>query len=155
MIVATSYPDYDRMSETSFLEGKVLKRSLPVFHGAPPVDAMGSKRLLLPQGELAQLYDGAEGIRYLACVELRTGGIRGNHFHRAKEEFVYVISGELLLLAQDGREGARVSIRCQAGDLAMIATGIPHAIQTIEPGYAIEFSKTQFDATDVERFTLI
>jgi hypothetical protein len=143
------------MTETKYLDGKVLKRSLPLFQGAPPADAHGPKRLVLPQGDLANFYDDDAGIRYAAFIEMRSGGVRGNHWHRVKEEQVYVISGELLLVAQDGETGPRVSVRLAAGDLAIIACGVAHAIKTVEPGQAIEFSQTRFDAADVQRFTLI
>ena len=143
------------MIETNHFNGKVQKRCLPLFQGAPPADAAGPKRLLLAQGELAHFYDGEQGIRYAAFIELRTGGVRGNHWHRRKEEQIYVISGELLLVAQNGENGPRVSVSLKAGDLAIIACGVYHALKTVEPGQAIEFSSTRFDATDVQPFTLI
>ena len=143
------------MNETTFLNGKVRKISLPVFHQPPSDAAVGPKRLLLPQGELANFYDGQEGIRYIALVELRLGGIRGNHFHRVKEEHVYVFEGQAILIVQDGEQGPRVKVDLGPGDLATIATGIAHALQPVRPGYAIEFSKARFDPFDVERFRLV
>ena len=143
------------MTETTYLDGKVQKRSLPLFQGAPPPGTGGPKRLLLAQGELANFYDDEDGIRYAAFIELRTGGVRGNHWHRRKEEQIYVISGELMLVAQNGENSPRVSVSLRAGDLAMIACGVYHALKTVEPGQAIEFSSTRFDATDVQPFTLV
>jgi hypothetical protein len=61
------------MPDSSFLNGKVLKRSLPELHLPLGPDAPVLKRLMLPQGELAQFYDAEEGIRYLAFIELRPG----------------------------------------------------------------------------------
>ena len=143
------------MTEERFLDGKVIKRSLPVFQNSPPRGVVGPKRLLLAQGELANFYDGDEGIRYLALVELRVGQIRGNHFHRVKEEQIYIISGEVRLVTQSGDENTRVSIELRPGDLVMIATGVAHALKPIEAGCAVEFSKTRFDAADVERVQLV
>lgn len=143
------------MIETSYLNGKVLKRSLPLFHGPPPANAPGPKRLSLPQGELAHFYDGEDGIRYAAFVELRPDKVRGNHWHRLKEEQIYVISGELMLVAQDGDSGPKVVIKLETGDLAIIACGVAHAVKTIKAGQAIEYSRTRFDATDVQGFTVI
>jgi mannose-6-phosphate isomerase-like protein (cupin superfamily) len=143
------------MSEMKYLEGKVLKRPLPVFHGSPPAGTVGAKRLLLPQGELAQFYDAPEAIHYIAFIELRSDGIRGNHWHRNKEEQIYVISGELLLVAEDRESHSRVEISLKAGELALIACGVAHALKTVMEGKAIEFSKSCFDPTDVERFTVI
>jgi mannose-6-phosphate isomerase-like protein (cupin superfamily) len=140
---------------TTFLDGKVSKRSLPVFQNSPPGTALGPKRLLLPQGELANFYDEDEGIRYMAFVELRMGGVRGNHFHRVKEEQFYLSSGAVTLVVQNRETGTRASIDLSPGDLVIIATGIAHAIEPTRAGYAVEFSKTRFDAADVHRFALI
>src|SRR5579859_3526509 len=100
------------MTTTPFLAGKVIKHSLMVIEGRPGSDAPALKRLNLPQGELAQVYDGDEGIRYLACMELRPGCIRGNHYHEVKAEVIYIIRGEILLVVEDivTRERASLSM---------------------------------------------
>ena len=143
------------MSRTSYFEGKVLKHSLPSFQGAPPAGATGPKRLALPQGELANFYDDQEGVRYLACIELRPGTVRGNHWHEVKEEQIYVISGELLLVVQERESGARQELELRPGDLALIRPGIAHALKTAAPGYAVEFSRTKFDPSDIKKLTVI
>jgi hypothetical protein len=140
---------------TTFLDGKVSKRSLPVFQNSPPANAPGPKRLLLPQGELANFYDEDGGIRYIAFVELRIGGVRGNHFHRVKEEQFYLSSGAVTLVAQELETNKRVSVDLIPGDLMIIATAIAHAFEPTKAGHAVEFSKTRFDAADVHRFVLI
>jgi mannose-6-phosphate isomerase-like protein (cupin superfamily) len=140
---------------TTFLDGRVSKRSLPVFQNSPPANAPGPKRLLLPQGELANFYDEDEGIRYMAFVELRIGGVRGNHFHRVKEEQFYLSSGAVTLVVQNRETGMRASIDLSPGDLVVIATGIAHAFEPTKAGHAVEFSKTRFDTADVHRFVLI
>ena len=81
--------------------------------------------------------------------------MRGNHFHRVKQEYIYLISGEVLLVVQDGEPGTPVLINLQPGDLVMIATGVAHALKPIHRGQAIEFSTSRFDPTDVQRFKLI
>ncbi len=142
------------MSESAFLNGKVLKRSLPALELPLAPEAPRLKRLFFPQGELAQFYDGDEGIRYMAFIELLRGQVRGNHYHKVKVELVYVIGGEVSLSVEDIDSGARASLALRAGDLAVIQTGIAHALQTVEPGQAIEFSTSRFDAADIYRFPL-
>src|ERR1022692_3153407 len=122
------------MPDSSFLNGKVLKRSLPELHLPLGPDAPVLKRLLLPQGELAQFYDAEEGIRYMACIELLPGHVRGNHYHKVKEELVYVIRGEVLLSVADVDSQGRASVELRAGDLAVIRTGIAHEFRTVESG---------------------
>jgi uncharacterized cupin superfamily protein len=147
-------PQRIAMNEVSFLAGKVIKRSLPVIQGHPPADAPRLKRLALPQGELAHFSDG-EKIDYIAFVELQPGATRGNHYHRLKEEVVYVIRGEMVLFVEDTQTRARASLTLQAGDLAVVPTGIAHAYQTTRSGDAVEFSRARFDAADVHRFPLV
>ena len=91
------------MSQVTYLAGKVSKQSLPVLQAPAGGEAPRLKRLLLPQGELAQFYDADEPIRYMAWVEIRPGCARGNHYHKVKKEFLFVIQGELCLVVQDVR----------------------------------------------------
>jgi mannose-6-phosphate isomerase-like protein (cupin superfamily) len=140
--------------EAPVLNGKVLKQSLPVLQLPLGPDAPTLKRLLLPQGELAQFYDAAEGVRYLAFIELVPGQVRGNHYHTVKEELVYVIRGEVLLIAEDIDSKARASVELRAGDFGVIRTGIAHAYRTVEAGQAIEFSVARFDPADIHRYPL-
>jgi|ERR1043166_5288660 quercetin dioxygenase-like cupin family protein len=142
------------MSEDTFLNGKVRKRSLPAFELPLAVDAPTVKRLLLPQGELAQFYDADEGVRYLAFIELRPGTVRGNHYHKSKEEWVYIIGGEAVLIVEDIQSKERQSVPMRTGGLAVIATGIAHAIKVEKAGQAVEFSPARFDASDIHKYPL-
>jgi hypothetical protein len=142
------------MQKSSFLNGGVVKWCLPMIEGSPPIDAPRLKRLALPQGELAHFSDG-ENIEYIAFVELRAGSTRGNHFHQKKEEAVYIIRGEMMLIAQDTQTGERVTLKLKTGDLAVVSALVAHVYQTTKPGDAVEFSKAIFDAADVYRFPLV
>jgi mannose-6-phosphate isomerase-like protein (cupin superfamily) len=142
------------MPETRLLNGKVLKQALPLFQLPLGPAAPTLKRLLLPQGELAQFYDADEGMRYLAFIELLAGQVRGNHYHKVKEELVYIIRGEVWLSVADVNSQERASVVLQAGDLVVIRTGIAHAIRTVESGQAVEFSIARFDPADIHRYPL-
>ena len=142
------------MAETTFLNGKVRKRSLAIFELPVPADAPTVKRLMLPQGELAQFYDANEGMRYLAFIDLHPGTVRGNHYHKIKEEWLYLITGEVLLIIQDMETKTREFVTLRAGDLVVISIGIAHALQVSLPGQAIEFSPARFDPLDIHRVTL-
>lgn len=140
--------------ESTFLDGKVLKRTLPAMRPPVPAEAPVLKRLLLPQGELAQFHDGDDPVRYLAYIELLEGQARGNHYHKVKEESVYVIRGELELIVEDLASRAREVVPLRGGDLAVIQPGIAHALRTVKSGQAVEFSKARFDPADTYRFQL-
>jgi len=143
------------MIETKFLEGKVTRQSLPIMQGAPGPDAPPLKRLLLPQGELAQIYDADEAIRYLAFIELRPQTTRGNHYHNTKIEIIYVLEGDLELVVEDIRSKRRESTPLLPGDMAIIQTGVAHALNVLATGKAIEFSPARFNAADTHRYPLI
>ncbi|HVU99902.1 MAG TPA: cupin domain-containing protein [Verrucomicrobiae bacterium] len=129
------------------------KESLPVFGpGAAPASVL--KRLLLPQGEIAQFYDDAEAIHYVAFIELKAGTARGNHFHKQKREWIYLISGELRLKTEHVETHEKDSAVLRAGDLARIEPGIAHALEVSQSGHGIEFSPSRFDPADTYRFAL-
>jgi len=142
------------MKPSEYLAGNVLKWSLPVVSGRPGPDAPALKRLMLPQGELAQIHDSDDGIRYLAFIEVRVGSDRGNHYHKVKEEWVYVMQGKVLVVVQDIETSARASVPLEKGDLLFIQTGIAHVLRPVESGQALEFSRARFDATDIYPFPL-
>jgi hypothetical protein len=141
----------------ALLGGKVLKRSLPVLQGVPAVGAppLDLKRLLLPQGELAQFHDGGDAMRYIAFVELRPGTVRGNHYHDVKKEWFYVVLGELSLIVEDIATRARESVPLRTGDLVVIEAGVAHALVVAAPGQGIEFSPACFNPADTHRFPLV
>ena len=142
------------MLESMFLSGKVMKVSLPLLAAPSGPDAPARKRLLLPQGELAQVYDSDEPIRYLAYIELRENTVRGNHYHRIKEEMVYLIQGELLLVVEDVHSKGREHVSLQGGDAVVIQPGVAHALRILKAGHALECSKTRFEAADTYRYPL-
>jgi hypothetical protein len=137
------------MRDLNLLSGGLIKRSLPVLSPGPGVPLPSLKRLVLSQGELAQFHDGDPGIRYIASLEMLSGSVRGNHYHRIKEEHFYLMRGGVELIAEGVESKERVSILLEAGDLAVLRIGVAHAYCVREPGVAIEFSPTPFDSQDV------
>ncbi len=144
------------MSEnvTTFLDGRVLKRSLEPFTPPLPPDAPVLKRLNLAQGELAHFWNGEEPIRYIASLELRAGTERGNHYHVHKRECIYVISGKISVAVEDPASRRHDNFVLQGGDLAVIDTGIAHVYCIAIPGLAVEFSSAVFDPADVYAWKL-
>jgi quercetin dioxygenase-like cupin family protein len=137
--------------QSEFLGGKVRRLSLPLLEAPAPAWAPLLKRLALPQGELAQIHDGDEGMRYVAVIEFLPGVVRGNHFHKHKEEWVYLIQGEVRLTVEDTKSRARESLTLGAGDLVWIGVEIAHAFQANQAGCGIELSPARFDPQDTYR----
>ncbi len=147
-------PDLHRMFPLSFFSGKVRKGSLPVFNGSPGPEAPQLKRLLLPQGELAAFYNSDDGIRYIAFIELRAGTARGNHYHKVKMEYIYLLSGTVSLYLEDLESKSEQVVPLNAGDLVLIAPGVAHTLAVEKSGEAIEFSPAQFDPNDTYRHVI-
>jgi mannose-6-phosphate isomerase-like protein (cupin superfamily) len=142
--------DSNDAGRETFLDGQVIRDRLPVIQGRPaPGQVLPPlKRLLLPQGELAQIQNGEPGIQYLAWIDLPEGGIRGNHVHQRKKESIYVIAGELQVYLEDLATGARAECLMQAGDRIYIPPGIAHALKPVRAGHALEFAPDPLDPTD-------
>jgi uncharacterized RmlC-like cupin family protein len=142
------------ISEQRFLDGKVLKRSLPAFQPPFAADIPVTKRLMLAQGELAQFHDGEEGIRYLAAIQFVRGTTRGNHYHHEKQEWVYMVAGAVLLVVEDVATKVREAFSVVTGDLVYIPPNIAHTFVVQQDGMAVEFSPVRFDARDTSRYVL-
>ena len=124
--------------ESRFLSGKVVKWSLPALE--PPFD---------PQGPV---YDADEPIRYIACLDLLPGTVRGNHYHKVKREFVYLLRGEVSLIVRDVETGGRGTVSLRGGELVLIEPGVAHAMVITGAGMAVEFAQTRFNDADTQRF---
>ena len=142
------------MGEQEWFSGKLRKQSLPVVEPGEE-DQPLLKRLPLVQGDLAQVHDSEEGMRFIAVLELKTGSVRGNHSHREKEESFYLVSGELELHAEDLESGEREVVMLAAGDLAVIRPGGAHALRVLQPGLAVEFAPQRYDPADTIRREVI
>jgi mannose-6-phosphate isomerase-like protein (cupin superfamily) len=141
-------------ADTTFLGGKVLKCTLQVLPADGHAYEPRLKRLLLPQGELAQFYDGEQGMRYMAFIALQPDSVRGQHYHKVKEEWFYLIQGQVILLVEDIASKLREAIPLRTGDLVFIPAGIAHALRPLEPGQGVEYSPTRYDRADVYRYSL-
>jgi len=139
------------------LNGKVIRDRLPVIEGRPaPGQVLPPlKRLILPQGELAQILNGEPAIRFLAWIDLPEGGIRGNHVHHRKQEYLYLIAGELRLTLEDIATGERAELSLKAGDRVHIPPGIAHALWPVRAGHALEFAPDPLDPADTSPHRLI
>jgi quercetin dioxygenase-like cupin family protein len=132
------------------LNGKVEIRPLPLL--TPPAERTDPlARILTPGGELAVLADGLTPILHLGCVELKTGCVRGNHYHRQRHERFYVISGETTLFLEDLATGQTARATLVTGDFALIPPNIAHAFLPTTNGFALEYAPEPFDPTDTIR----
>ena len=142
------------MEAKIFFGGRATVKSLQVTD-RPADRAEICARLSSPRGELAVLTDGSTPIRHLCYVELRAGQVRGNHFHKLRHEYFYVIAGNLAVQLQDVSAKESASVELQAGDMLLIKPGIAHALNPLKDGHALEYAAEPFDLADVYPHALI
>jgi mannose-6-phosphate isomerase-like protein (cupin superfamily) len=135
---------------------KVAIRQLVTHH--PPLAApLGPEggRIFSAAGELAQLVSGAS-FRYLAYIEFRDQPhvVRGNHYHRVKHEYVYVLVGRLRCTCADLESGERAAYEVAAGDIVEIAPGCAHAFVPLAYSQALEFAPQPYDPADAYHYLL-
>jgi oxalate decarboxylase/phosphoglucose isomerase-like protein (cupin superfamily) len=136
------------MQAQSFFGGRATVKSLLVTD-QPANRSETCARIQSQRGEMAVLTDGYTPIRHLAYIELRPGMLRGNHFHKLRHEYCYLIAGELTLTLSDISSGEKALIPMRAGDLAYISPGIAHVLHPTSPGQALEYAAEPFDLSDV------
>src|ERR1043165_4721760 len=114
------------MKSQEFLSGKAKIYSLACID-QPAARTETRARLVTPGGELAVLADGRIPILHLAYLELREGKVRGNHFHKLRHEYFYLISGEVELYLKDLASGEQVNVTLRPGDLFVVEPEIVHS----------------------------
>jgi len=142
------------MAQSKTLADRIHIRELPAFTPPTAPEAPVLKRLLLPQGELAQIWDGDPSINYIAYIELSAGSVRGNHYHLEKEEHVYLVHGQLTLVLEDTESKERLTLEMKTGSFVCIPTRIAHALRVNQSGGAIEFSTAHFNPDDTFKYPL-
>jgi mannose-6-phosphate isomerase-like protein (cupin superfamily) len=136
------------MAAQSFFGGRATVKTLLVTD-TPASRAEIVARLQSPRGEMAVLTDGTIPLRHLSYLEFRPAMFRGNHFHKLRHEYFYLIQGELTLVMADLASGERASVQMRTGDLAYITPGIAHVLNPATPGHAVEYAAEPFDLSDV------
>ena len=73
-----------------------------------------------------------EAVTFAECIEIKRGGARGNHFHTATSEVLYVAAGRLLITAECVDSRARLDVVLEKGARVSIKPGIAHAFHALE-----------------------
>lgn len=121
---------------------------------AQPV--MNGGRIMTPAGEIAQVV-GNQAFRYMAVLEFAENAIgtpRGNHYHLAKQETLYIIRGKVQAVFEDIANGERMEAELVAGDMVTIIPQCAHVLVAREYTLAIEFAPTPYDPDDTYRYEI-
>jgi quercetin dioxygenase-like cupin family protein len=133
------------------LNGNIIVRILPIVSG--DVQA-GLRRILLTNGELAEIYNSEKPIHNIAVFELQKGKIRGGHIHPLREENIYIIRGKVNFIAEEISSRERVTYEIEEGSIITISPNIAHALIPISDGYALEFSSRVFNNMETIKYQL-
>ncbi|MDI9569607.1 MAG: hypothetical protein QM278_02545 [Pseudomonadota bacterium] len=137
----------------AYFNDRVIVESLPV--GGP--DA-AERRIFSDKGEMAQIVNRTDAairqIVYWDIDSARTGADRGHHYHRKKTDRMYVIAGEVELLLEDPRTGARETVALQAGERVRILPGVAHAVRSRIRAQVLEYGPDPYDPADTYPYRL-
>jgi mannose-6-phosphate isomerase-like protein (cupin superfamily) len=67
-------------------------------------------------------------------------GAHGGEVHPDGDEFLYIVSGTMELILDDGDEaavGAETNVILRAGDAYVVPRGIWHRLEAVEPSYLV------------------
>lgn len=93
------------------------------------------------------------------AVIIQSGEVRGNHYHKKKEEWAWVISGKAAFTIgnKKTKEKERVLLDGKQKPLKgiRISPGVPHAVKNIggEPVIMIEYSTHPFQPNEEDQYS--
>jgi dTDP-4-dehydrorhamnose 3,5-epimerase-like enzyme len=127
---------------------KVLIEKVPYTR-----DILGAKRWEEERGEFVQI-SYKEEIWHLAVFGIRKGFSRGNHYHEAKEEIFYVVSGKMRALLMDMDTLQKEEYILEKGDKIRLKPRCGHIFYGLEDTLVVEYSPQVFNMEDSYRIDL-
>ena len=116
-------------------------------------EILGAKRWEEERGEFVQI-SYKEEIRHLAVFEIRKGFSRGSHYHEAKEEIFYVVSGKMRALLMDMDTLQKEEYILEKGDKIRMKPRCGHIFYGLEDTLVVEYSPQVFNMEDSYRIDL-
>jgi dTDP-4-dehydrorhamnose 3,5-epimerase-like enzyme len=116
-------------------------------------EILGAKRWEEERGEFVQI-SYKEEIRHLAVFEIRKGFSRGSHYHEAKEEIFYVVSGKMRALFLDIDTLQKEEYILEKGDKIRLKPRCGHIFYGLEDTLVVEYSPHVYNMEDSYRIDL-
>jgi len=127
---------------------KVLIEKVPYIK-----DILGAKRWEEERGEFVQI-SYKEEIWHLAVFGIRKGFSRGSHYHEAKEEIFYVVSGKMKALFLDMDTLQKEEYILEKGDKIRMKPRCGHIFYGLEDTLVVEYSPHVYNMEDSYRIDL-
>ena len=93
--------------------------------------------------------------RALLYVELKENAKAGNHYHKTKEEILFIISGKLTATFKDMLSQEIKEKTLKKGDLITIKPGIAHSLHALQNSKILDISNTDKNSQDKFKEELI
>ena len=126
------------------------KFAIEVLPSAGDHDA--ERRFFSVKGEMAQILNRPnESYRHLVYWDLdtpHTGQERGHHYHARKEEFFYILAGELELMLEALDKNEKLIVPVEAGQRISIQPNTAHAFRSKNYAQVLEYSPHPYDPAD-------
>jgi dTDP-4-dehydrorhamnose 3,5-epimerase-like enzyme len=116
-------------------------------------EILGAKRWEEERGEFVQI-SYKEEIWHLAVFGIRKGFSRGNHYHEAKEEIFYVVSGKMRALLMDMDTLQKEEYILEKGDKIRLKPRCGHIFYGLEDTLVVEYSPQIYNMEDSFRIDL-
>jgi dTDP-4-dehydrorhamnose 3,5-epimerase-like enzyme len=116
-------------------------------------EILGAKRWEEERGEFVQI-SYKEEIWHLAVFGIRKGFSRGNHYHEAKEEIFYVVSGKMRALLMDMDTLQKEEYILEKGDKIRLKPRCGHIFYGLEDTLVVEYSPHVYNMEDSYRIDL-
>ena len=91
------------------------------------------------RGAIADVLEG-EPVEHVTIIDSAPGAVRGNHFHRETNQWVYVLRGALHYVVE-GPDGEREQGTVRPGDLLMTGPMEKHAMEALEPSSMVVLTR--------------
>jgi dTDP-4-dehydrorhamnose 3,5-epimerase-like enzyme len=110
-----------------------------------------------PRGETVELFQGRLG-KQVTLYRRVKGAKFGNHFHKGDDpsknpEIFYLISGEVVLSAENGKTHQTEQFTVTAGHQILIDPGVYHEFEALCDVVFIEYRATVFDPAHPDCYT--
>ena len=93
-----------------------------------------------------------ENIDYVTMITSASGSVRGNHYHKLTDQWVYILAGRLKMLTQMP-DGPVVTTILEKGDLAKTGFMERHAMIALEDSAFMVFTRGPRGGEDYETDT--
>ncbi|HUO50628.1 MAG TPA: cupin domain-containing protein [Candidatus Paceibacterota bacterium] len=91
-----------------------------------------------------------DAVTLITCAK---GAVRGNHYHKKTVQYDYVLSGRMLCVSKDMKNGKKTRRVLKEGDLAFHPANEAHAFKALEKSTFLSLTKGPRKGNDFEKDT--